>query len=111
MLDLLSSVLLSLPVAAKLTVSVLLIAPIGMSLGLFCPYAVSCLVSNGRAHAVAITYGISTLSSVIGATYAMTVMINVGFSSLLLQAAVGYVALVVFVELYSTLLKGRFLTL
>lgn len=109
--DSLNSNLLGLPILAKVVVAGVVMAPVGISLGLFYPYAVSCLVSNDRSQAVAITYGISTLSSVIGATYAMTMMIDLGFSSLLWQASVGYVALAVFFELYSTVLRGRFLTL
>jgi hypothetical protein len=58
-----------------------------------------------------VSYGISTLSSVIGATYAMTVMLDLGFSSLLWQAAAGYVGLALFVLLYSAVLKGRYLSL
>jgi spermidine synthase len=111
LVDGLSAVLLGIPIPAKLLVAVIVMAPIGISLGLFYPYAVTCLVSNDRPQTVAITYGISTLSSVIGATYAMTVMIDMGFSSLLWQASVGYVALAVLYEMYATVLKGRFLTL
>jgi hypothetical protein len=111
LLDALTSNLLSIPMAAKLLVAFVVMAPVGMSLGLYYPYAVSCLVSNRRPRAVSITYGISTLASVIGATYAMTMMLDLGFSSLLWQASIGYVALALLHELYSTLLKGRFLTL
>jgi hypothetical protein len=111
LLDFLNSGLLGLPIPTKVLVAGIVMAPVGISLGLFYPYAVSCLVHNDRSRAVAITYGISTLSSVIGATYAMTMMIELGFSSLLWQASVGYVVLAVFYELYSTVLKGRFLNL
>ena len=80
-------------------------------MGLFYPYAVSCLVTNARPRAVAISYGISTLSSVIGATYAMTIMLDLGFSSLLWQAAIGYVALALFIFLYTSVWKRPFLSL
>ena len=95
----------------KLIVSFSAMAPLGVSLGLFYPYAVSCLVHNGRPRAVAISYGISTLSGVMGATYAMTIMLDFGFSSLLRQAAVGYVILTVFLLVYGRVWKGRFLSL
>ena len=60
---------------------------------------------------MAISYGISTLSSVIGATFAMTMMLDWGFSSLLRQASIGYVVLAVFLWFYSGVLKRRYLTL
>ena len=110
-LDFLGSNLLGLPVGARVLVAAVVMAPLGIALGLFYPYAVSCLVQRGRPQAVALSYGISTLSSVIGATYAMTVMLDLGFSSLLWQAAVGYVGLALFVLLYSAVLKGRYLSL
>jgi predicted membrane-bound spermidine synthase len=111
LLDFLNSSLLGLPIPAKLVVALGVTAPVGICLGLFYPYAVSCLVHNERPRAVAISYGISTLSSVIGATYAMTMMLDWGFSSLLRQAGAGYVLLAVLVQLYSTVLRGRYLTL
>jgi hypothetical protein len=110
-LDFLNSRLLGLLLPLKLVVSFVVLAPIGMALGMFYPYAVSCLVHQGRAQAVAITYGISTLSSVIGATYAMTVMLDLGFASLLWQAAAGYLLLAGVVQAYTSLFKGRFLAL
>jgi spermidine synthase len=110
-LDYLNAGLLGLPLGAKLVIALVVMAPVGVCLGLFYPYAVSCLVANERPRAVAITYGISTLSSVIGATYAMTMMLDMGFSSLLWQASIGYVALALLLQLYSGMLRGRQLTL
>jgi hypothetical protein len=110
-LDFLNLRLLGLPLAFKLVVSLAVLAPIGIALGMFYPYAVSCLVHHGRSQAVAITYGISTLSSVIGATYAMTVMLDLGFTNLLWQAGAGYLLLAGVVQAYTSLLKGRFLAL
>ena len=110
LLDFLSPRLLGTPLAVRLVIAVVVMSPIGVSLGLFYPYAVTCLTRNGRPHAVAITYGISTLSGVIGASYAMTAMLDVGFSSLLWQAAAGYVLLAMFATTYSSM-NGRFLTL
>jgi hypothetical protein len=110
-MNMLGATLLGIPLPLKLLVAFVLMAPIGVSLGLFYPYAVACLTANGRPQAVAITYGISTLSSVIGATYAMTIMLDVGFSSLLWQASVGYVVIALFFVFYTTVLRGRYLTL
>jgi hypothetical protein len=78
---------------------------------MFYPYAVAGLVKRGYEGAVPITYGVSTLSSVIGATYAMTLMLEVGFSALLLQAAAGYAVLGVFVILYSGFARRNVLSL
>ncbi|HPQ71701.1 MAG TPA: hypothetical protein PKW95_21430 [bacterium] len=77
----------------KVPLTVLLTAPVGVCLGLFYPYVVTWLTEHDRADAVPITYGISTLSSVAGATYAMTMIINLGFTNIIHQAAVGYAAL------------------
>jgi predicted membrane-bound spermidine synthase len=110
-LELFNSRLLGLPMGLKLLASFVVTAPVGLCLGLFYPYAVSCLVKHERSRTVAITYGISTLSSVIGATYGLTVMLDWGFSRLLWQAAVGYVLLAGFFEVYARVFRGRFLTL
>jgi hypothetical protein len=66
---------------------------------MFYPCAIAGLVKQGFEHAVPITYGISTLSSVVGATYAMTMMLQVGFNHLLAQASAAYVILGIFLIL------------
>ncbi|PRQ08297.1 hypothetical protein [Enhygromyxa salina] len=87
--------LLHLPVALKLVLATLATAPLGIVLGLFYPHVVSCLVDQDRAQTVSISYGLSTLSSVVGSAYALAAMINIGFNALLQQAAVGYGVLLV----------------
>jgi hypothetical protein len=72
--------------------AVVVIVPVGVVLGMFYPCAVNALVKAGRETAVPVTYGISTLSSVIGATYAMTMMIDYGFTALIWQAVYVYLA-------------------
>jgi len=101
--------LLWLPLFAKLLVVAIVIAPVGIALGMFYPHAVGCLVQGGHENAVPITYGISTLSSVIGATYAMTVMLTTGFNQVLYQAAAGYMALWLFLLIYALTVKKRVL--
>jgi hypothetical protein len=101
--------LLGLPLAAKLIAAGVLIAPAGIALGMFYPYAVHCLVRHERENAVAITYGISTLSSVIGATYAMTFMLRGGFNMLLVQAAAGYALLGLLVTGYALISRKNLL--
>lgn len=93
--------LLALPLFLRIGVVVILILPVGISLGMFYPLAVAGLVKHGFERAVPITYGISTLSSVVGATYAMTMMLEIGYSQLLYQAAIGYTALGVVMFVYS----------
>lgn len=92
--------LLHLPVAFKLVLATIVTAPLGVVLGLFYPHVVSCLVDQQREQTVSISYGLSTLSSVVGSAYALAAMINVGFNALLKQAAIGYGALLVFAVVY-----------
>ncbi|PRP92947.1 hypothetical protein ENSA5_46150 [Enhygromyxa salina] len=92
--------LLYLPVALKLVLATVATAPLGVVLGLFYPHLVSCLVDQDRAQTVSISYGLSTLSSVVGSAYALAAMIDVGFNALLKQAALGYVALLVIAFVY-----------
>ncbi|KIG18561.1 hypothetical protein DB30_00246 [Enhygromyxa salina] len=87
--------LLHLPVALKLVLATLATAPLGTVLGLFYPHVVSCLVDQDRAQTVSISYGLSTLASVVGSAYALAAMINIGFNALLQQAVVGYAVLLV----------------
>jgi len=80
----------------KILYVIVVIAPVGLCLGFFYPYAIQWLNKTEQAYAVPVTYGISTLSSVMGATYAMTMIINLGYSNVLIQAIVGYFVLGVF---------------
>jgi hypothetical protein len=80
----------------KIVLAIVFIAPVGFCLGVFYPYAVLWLDRSGHARAIPVTYGISTLSSVMGATYAMTLIINIGYSAVLVQAALAYAALGLF---------------
>jgi spermidine synthase len=101
--------LLHLPVALKLVLATVITAPLGVVLGLFYPHVVSCLVDQKREQTVSISYGLSTLSSVVGSAYALAAMINLGFNALLKQAAIGYVALLVFALIYQ-LVGGKWLS-
>lgn len=92
-----------LPMLVKIPLTVMVIAPAAFCLGLFYPYAVTWLNDRNRVHAIPITYGVSTLSSVAGATYAMTMIINFGYTHVIFQAIVGYLILFM-----ATILFGRF---
>lgn len=100
--------LLTLTLKERVLTAAAIVAPIGMALGVFYPYLVHCLVARERGDVVAISYGLSTLASVIGATYAMTFMVEFGFSELLWQATYAYLALFAFVVVYQGL-GGRML--
>lgn len=82
-----------LPLVARILLSVLVIVPVGVILGMFYPCAVNSLVKSGRESAVPLTYGISTMASVIGAAYAMNFMILIGFTALIWQAVCVYLML------------------
>jgi len=92
---------LGLPLPLKIIITIIITAPAGICLGLFYPYVVSWLNKKGRAKAIPITYGISTLSSVAGATYAMTLTVNLGYSNMFHQAAMGYALLTLFLVIYN----------
>jgi hypothetical protein len=85
--------LLGTPLILKILMVFLIISPVGISLGFFYPYAVIWLNRLKRVESIPVTYGISTLSSVMGATYAMTMIVNFGYTNILLQAVAGYLLL------------------
>jgi spermidine synthase len=101
--------LLHLPVALKLVLATLATAPLGVVLGLFYPHIVSCLVDQDRSQTVSISYGLSTLSSVVGSAYSLAAMINLGFNALLKQAVIGYGVLLVLAVAYR-LAGGKWLS-
>jgi hypothetical protein len=82
--------LLSLPLPLKILCVALGVLPAGTFLGMFYPCGVERVVAAGHRAAVPATYAIATLSSVWGAAWAMTAIINLGFSTVILMGAVGY---------------------
>lgn len=97
--------MMDLPLMGRLLVTALTVSPVGWLLGMFYPYSVDCLVRHNKGEAVPITYGISTLSSVIGASYAMVFMIVLGFNELLWQGVVLYFVLAALILVYSVSVK------
>jgi hypothetical protein len=81
------------PLTLKIPVVIVLLMPTGICLGMFFPFVVSQLAKDKNDRSIPITYGISTLASVAGATVAMTLMINYGFTALIHLALYGYLAL------------------
>lgn len=83
--------LLALPLLGKAVALAVAVFPAGMALGAFYPYAVGRLVQEGRPAAVPMSYGLSTLSSVLGSSFAMTAMIELGFTRMIVVGAALYV--------------------
>ena len=82
--------LLSLPLPLKILCVALCVVPAGTFLGIFYPLGVERVVQAGRRPAVPATYAIATLSAVWGSSWAMTAIINLGFSLVILMGAAGY---------------------
>jgi hypothetical protein len=82
--------LLSLPLPLKIPCVALCVVPAGTVLGIFYPFGVARVVEAGHRDAVPATYALSTLSSVWGASWAMTAITNLGFSAVILMGAAGY---------------------
>jgi hypothetical protein len=101
--------LMDLSLPGRLAVTFAIIAPVGWMLGMFYPYSVAMLTKHDKSEAVPITYGISTLSSVIGASYAMTMMMEWGFNTLLLQGLAAYLILAVGIFIHSRIARVNLL--
>jgi spermidine synthase len=93
-----NSFLLSLPMALKILGVAICVLPAGTCLGMYYPLGVSTLVGGGLRGAVPATYALATLSSVLGSAWAMTAITNIGFSTIIIMGAVGYL-LVAFIYL------------
>ena len=85
--------LLSLPLPLKIACVALSVVPAGTFLGMFYPFGVERVVAAGRRASVPATYAIATLSSVMGASWAMTATTNLGFSAVVLMGAAGYASI------------------
>jgi hypothetical protein len=82
--------LLSLRLPLKILCVAVCVVPAGTFLGMFFPFGVGRVVEAGHRAAVPATYAMATLSSVWGASWAMTAIINLGFSTVILMGAAGY---------------------
>jgi len=82
--------LLSVPLAAKVALVALAVSPAAVALGRFYPHAVGRLVHAGRSEAIPATYGLTTLSSVWGSTFAAALMIEIGFSRVIALGGAAY---------------------
>lgn len=91
--DLVLVKLLALPVLLKIPLALLALVPVAVPLGGFYPTGVGMAVRRELGALVPMTFGLATLSSVLGSTVAMTWVINTGFRQMVAMAAVGYVVL------------------
>ena len=83
--------LLSAPLAVKIFSVAVGLAPAGLALGMFYPFGVGQLVQRGMRETVSVTYGLATLSSVLGSAWAMTAFNNLGFTRVIFLGAGAYV--------------------
>ncbi len=89
-----------LPTLVKVLPALLVVAPLAFVLGTFYPLGVGVLVRRELDPLVPMTFGIATISSVVGSTYAMVAVINLGFTDVIRQAVPIYLALAVLAALF-----------
>jgi hypothetical protein len=90
MVQLSNTYMLSVPLIVKILMVALAVCPVGLALGMFYPLGVASLVAAKKESTVPMTYGIATLSSVLGSSFAMTAITNTGFSIMIFAGAAGY---------------------
>lgn len=91
--------LLGWPLVIKVGLALVAVAPLAFLLGMFYPLGVSLAVDRGLKQLVPMTFGLATLSSVLGSTWAIVLVINHGLRSVIVGAGVGYVALAAIVAI------------
>ena len=87
--------LLGLPVILKAPLALIAVAPLAFVLGMFYPLGVGLAVRRDLQTLVPMTFGLATLSSVVGSTWAMLLVLDHGFRDVILAGEVGYIALAV----------------
>ena len=85
--------LLGLPVVLKAPLALLAVAPLAFVLGMFYPLGVGLAVRRDLETLVPMTFGLATLSSVLGSTWAMIAVLDYGFRDVILAGEVGYLGL------------------
>ena len=99
--------LLSVPLILKLLLVAVAVCPVGLALGMYYPLGVASLVLAKRESTVPMTYGIATLSSVLGSSFAMTAITNTGFSTMILAGAGGYASVALIFVLAKRTVKAE----
>jgi len=85
--------LLGLPVVLKAPLALLAVAPLAFVLGMFYPLGVGLAVRRDLQTLVPMTFGLATLSSVLGSTWAMIAVLDHGFRDVILAGEAGYLGL------------------
>lgn len=89
LLDSLFAILVSLPIVVKMLITVLLIAPLAICMGMPYPLAMANLVHHAKYY-IPWAWGINGCASVISAVLASLLAIHFGFSTVILLAAILY---------------------
>ena len=77
----------------KSVLAIVSLSPLAFVLGMFYPVGVRLTVEKGLDELVPMTFGLATLSSVIGGVFTLVLVINLGFWNMILLAVVGYLML------------------
>lgn len=84
--------LLSTPLIVKAFFVAVFVGPVAFVMGMFYPWCVTELTRAEQAGAVPMTYGLTTLASVLGSAFAMAAVINLGFTTVIALGVVLYTA-------------------
>jgi hypothetical protein len=82
--------LLSIPLPIKVLAVMVAVFPVGAALGAWYPQCVSRLNATGWRQSIPMTYGLTTLASVLGSTMAMTLIIDLGFTNVIGLGSIAY---------------------
>jgi hypothetical protein len=89
--------LIGLGLFGKASLAVASLAPVAFVLGMFYPLGVRLTVARGLEKLVPMTFGLATLSSVIGGVFTLVFVINLGFWNMIFIAVSGYLVLTLIV--------------
>lgn len=81
------------PLLLRVPLALLVVGPLATVMGMFYPLGVSRTVERGLTPLVPMTFGLATLSSAVGSTAAIVLIINHGFSNVVLSAVPMYLLL------------------
>ena len=77
----------------KSVLAIISLSPLAFVLGMFYPVGVKLTVDKKLDELIPMTFGLATLSSVIGGVFTLVLVINLGFWNMILLAVVGYLML------------------
>ncbi|MCO4772526.1 MAG: hypothetical protein KDA24_21010 [Deltaproteobacteria bacterium] len=88
------------PLLVRSLVALLAVGPLAAVLGTFYPFGATRTVEKGMPQLVPMTFGLATLSSAVGSTAAMVLIINYGFRTVVLWSVPIYLVLAVLGALF-----------